>query len=364
MIEEMRSIALRALRRMYLPAQKVFAFHIRRTPQGDVLEGISRRYTAIALIGLADEPPQTTREALVGADPLEVCGKLIEDAKAATDLGEVALTLWAARKLGHPNTGAALDKLQAMQPDQAACPTVELAWSLTALALGGGEPTDCDLSGHIAARLLASFQRGSLLFPHYSAGTCPSRWRAHIGCYADLVYPIQALSAWSLAANDHRALDIANQCAGKMCELQGTAGQWYWHYDVRTGQVLEKYPVYAIHQDAMGPMCLFALAEAGGTFHRDAIAKSVGWLVNPPELKSSLIDPVANMIWRKVARHEPNKLVRSLQAGLSRIHPRLRLFGVDLAFPPGKVDWESRPYHMGWLLHAFSRDRLSRFLAE
>jgi hypothetical protein len=138
-----------------------------------------------------------------------------------------------------------------------------------------------------------------------------------------------------------------------MCQLQGPKGQWWWHYDGRTGQVVERYPVYSVHQDAMAPMALFTLAEACGGDHSGSIEKGLRWLTDPPERAGSLINTERNVIWRKVARREPRRLVRSLQAATSRMHPSLRMPGVDVVFPPVSIDYETRPYHMAWILHAW-----------
>jgi hypothetical protein len=66
-----------------------------------------------------------------------------------------------------------------------------------------------------------------------------------------------------------------------------------------------------------------------------------------------LIDTAADLVWRKVARREPNKTARSVQAVASRVHPRLRVPGLDTLLPPRSIDFEDRPYHMAWILHAF-----------
>ncbi|MBI4581889.1 MAG: hypothetical protein HY718_19485 [Planctomycetes bacterium] len=358
-VADMRSIALSALPRMYRPDQRLFAFRLRRRRGMDVLEGISRRYTAIVLIGLAGESETLGREILHGNSREEICGGLLDAASRAEDPGEVALTLWAARVLGHPRASVALERLRSMRPDDGPIPTVELAWSLAALAMPGSAADDEALTRRIADRLMASFREVSGLFPHYPEGACPSRFRAHVCCYADLAYPIQALSAFYLATGDERAIDMARRCATRMCELQGSDGQWWWHYDVRTGQVLERFPVYAVHQDGMGPMALLALERAGGDDHTDSIKRGVRWLYEPPELDGSLIDREAQVIWRKVARREPRKLARRLQAAVSSVHSSLRAPGVELLFPPRSVDYETRPYHMGWILHAFAGDRSS-----
>jgi hypothetical protein len=117
--------------------------------------------------------------------------------------------------------------------------------------------------------------------------------------------------------------------------------------------VIERYPVYAVHQDAMAPMALSLLQAAGGGDFSEPVARGLRWLAAAPELgQASLIDDGAGLIWRKVARREPLKLARVLQAALSRARPGLRAPGLDWALPPTRVDHEDRPYHLGWLLHA------------
>jgi len=355
-IRRLRAMAVRLLGRMYLPEQRAFAFRLRRNECGDVLEGVSRRYTAIALIGLVGETDDTVAAVLGDHAPREVCSRLIDSVEEFADIGEVALTLWAARLLEHSDVQKIIDRLTAMSPDSALWPTVELSWCLTALTVESSAPTDTGLADAIASRLMSSFNRRSCLFPHWADGAAPSFLRAHVTCFADFVYPTQALAVRHQAANDSRAGEIACLCADRMSELQGPQGQWWWHYDSRTGRVLEGYPVYAIHQDSMAPMAFDAVRDACGQDHTDAVERGLNWLMNPPEISDSLVDAEADVIWRKVARHEPGKLVRGLQAAASRLVPPLRVPGTNLIFPPKWVDYESRPYHMGWILKAWPAD--------
>ena len=114
-----------------------------------------------------------------------------------------------------------------------------------------------------------------------------------------------------------------------------------------------RYPVRAVHQDAMAPMALFALAKASSRDYSASIEKGLQWLVDPSEVPESLIDSERNIIWRKVARREPWRVVRGLQAASSYLHPDLRVPGMDILFPPVSIDYETRPYHMGWILHTW-----------
>src|SRR5918992_1100760 len=158
------------------------------------------------------------------------------------------------------------------------------------------------------------------------------------------VYTVTA--AWVVSA-----LAAAKAVAERICALQGPAGQWWWHYDARTGQVVEGYPVYSVHQHAMAPMALLDLAEAGGTRHTAAIRTGLHWITAPAETGESLIDEELALVWRKVARNDPRKLVRGLRALSTRA--RLRLVPLDHVFPPTVVDRECRPYELGWLLYAW-----------
>ena len=338
---------------MYRPEEKLFAFRLRKKEKEEILEGVSRRYTAIALIGLFKEEKYISAEVLGNHSPEDICGKLIADCEGSQETGEVALTTWAARMLRHPNANKAVEALKAMDPAGGTYLTVELSWALTALVIDGSEVTDMVLAKKIADSLKASFNQESGIFPHGPAQKGLSALRSHISCFADFVYPIQALSYYHIATGDARAAEIASQCAERMCQLQGAEGQWWWHYDVRTGKVIERYPVYSVHQDSMAPMALFALKKACGRDYSESIEKGLRWLANPLEIPGSLVDKERDVMWRKVARREPSRLVRCLQATASRLHSDIRVPGVDMLFPPSSIDYETRPYHMGWILHAW-----------
>jgi hypothetical protein len=231
-----------------------------------------------------------------------------------------------------------------LRPLHGARPTVELAWTLAALSADAQLPAT-HLRAAVATRLLDAAAGGGL-FPHV-AGTRGRGPRAHVGCFADLVYPIHALSRYGRLTGDRRALAAAVRCADRTVAAQGRDGQWWWHYDVRSGAVIEGYPVYAVHQDAMAPLAFFALEEATGLDFAEPLARG-----------GSLIDPAAGLIWRKVARREPGKLSRTLRGAATRLRAGARLPGLDAFFPPGAVDREDRPYHLGWLLHAFPAGEL------
>lgn len=362
-IPRLRSLALRGLPAMYRPRDHRFVFRLRRDGDTTIQRGVSRRYTAIALIGLAHEKPDTVADVLREDSPETVITSLLDELPAVRNLGDIALTLWAARALGHPGAHTAVRRLADIFSEAADPYTVEVAWGLAALCQEHDGQNGHQLRDELARALLSTFEPESGFFRHRLART--GGLRDHVACFADLVYPIQALSHYHRISGDEASLSTAIRCAERICESLGPDGQWWWHYDVRTGRVIEGYPVYAVHQDAMAPMALFALADAGGPLHREPIERGLHWLAAAPELDGgTLIDEPAAVIWRKVARHEPRKCVRGAQAVVSRIHPSLRVPGTDSVFPPGAIDDECRPYHLGWLLHAWPQVRAGHWAAK
>ncbi len=356
-LKQLRAMSFRGLARMYSPADRLFVFRVRRTNAGVIQEGLSPRYTAITLIGLADASEAEVATVLGVHTRGEVLSTLIGVLGERENLGDIALTTLAAGLMESREVPALVDRLAALGPADREHPVVEIAWALSALSdvpHTGAE----SLRDRIAGRLMSVFSPQSELFPHIAGGI--GNARSHVTCFADLIYPIQALAKYAAATGNARALEMSSRCARRLCSLQGESGQWWWHYDYRTGRVLERYPVYAIHQDAMGPMGLFALMDAGGPDFTAEIRRGLQWLAAAPELKGgSLIDQGADLIWRKVARREPRKAVRYFQAAASRVHSGLRVPAVDALFPAGPIDFEDRPYHLGWLLYAWPTSRVS-----
>ena len=119
-----------------------------------------------------------------------------------------------------------------------------------------------DLVLDATTRLLRE-QSPAGLWAHVLPARSQPRWRAHVGSFADQVYPLQALARAARLTGSPDALDAANRTAARICSLQGAAGQWWWHYDSRNGQVVEPYPVYSVHQHAMAPMVLLDLLLPG-----------------------------------------------------------------------------------------------------
>ncbi|WP_245410881.1 WecB/TagA/CpsF family glycosyltransferase [Microvirga flavescens] len=348
------SLALRGLPQMY--ADGSFVHTVRAVhPDMDMSvrpEGENLRYAAIVALGAAFVDHDDQRRILGGRNAAEFARSIVGLAALSEDTGAIALTAWAAAEVAGFHAADLFARLRAVLAANEPVSTVECAWTVIA-ALAARHLADTDDLCLAAANRLRLAQSPSGLFPHMLPAEASGRFRAHVGCFADQVYPIQALARFSVAYGDKAALAAADSCAARICACQGPAGQWWWHYDTRDGTVVEGYPVYSVHQHAMAPMALLDLAEAGGHDHRQAIGSGLMWLYEHPEVSGDLICEESGVIWRKVGRREPAKAVRKISAVTTALSPGLHLSGLEAIFPPTRIDYECRPYELGWLLYAW-----------
>jgi len=379
LIDHLSCLSVRGLAAMYEPRSRSFP-HTLRGRGGDrppVARGMSVRYTSIAALGLSRTDPSTVRDVLAGQDVPVLVPSVLGLALAGRDPGALALSVWVALEVAaargedvvapeRERLLRALDRLVERGRAQTGVPTVEHAWSLVALVaaltspLVAGTAADAadlaEAADRAALRLLAA-QGPTGLFPHHLPPEGLGRFRSHVACFADQAWSIQALARYAVATGDTAALGGAGLCAAQLAALQGRQGQWWWHYDWANGAVVERYPVYSLHQHALAPMALSELWEAGGPDHGPAVARGLGWLVEHPESRADLIADELAVIWRKVGRRDPAKLVRMARSAASARAPGRRLPWLDVLFPPGRIDRECRPFELGLLLYAWQPAR-------
>ena len=110
-----------------------------------------------------------------------------------------------------------------------------------------------------------------------------------------------------------------------------------------TGRVVERYPVYSVHQHAMAPMALFAAQDACDADFREQIYKGLGWIGGANELQQDLKNESASVIWRCI--YPPKS--RSYLGRISVLMGKERTAELSILH-------ECRPYELGWLVYAFA----------
>lgn len=351
-------LALKGLGNAYDAEHELFHLKIRKTESGVVKLGHSIRYTIICLLGLAGTQAAGRQSPI---DVKKALGSLLRKAGSINDTGDLGLLFWLCSTAFPDEAAKVYSELDIrvrftayLASDE--CKTTELAWCLTALsyaslALEAKSPQLLELAGAFYRKLIAGYG-GKGIFGHGNSQGISGLFRAKIGCFADQVYPIFALSKYFAASANAEALRIAVECADAICTLQGNLGQWWWHYNSATGKVVGRYPVFSVHQDGMAPMALFELARTTGTDYGAPVYKGLAWIDGHNELNRSLIDTKRSLIWRNIHRPATGKYMELVPSAL---------FGASWRKVPGdlKILYQCWPYHLGWLLYAFAHKAFS-----
>ncbi len=361
-------LALNGLPKMFLPAESAFCETVKADSQQKlILSGLSLRYTAMSLIGL------TLQESLGRTTDLpldQISDRLVTWCEEEISLGDVGLVLWALALRNHPRINRVarilIDKSAMLQEENFSFSSMALGWLLTGLSVTVrkqlGPPELSHLAEQTYHQLMKNRSQESGLFslatPLWRKNIFIGRMNSKLGSFASQVYPVIGLSYYSMVHNWPEALDVIQRNVDQLCRLQGPQGQWWWIYRVKDAELAIKYPVYSVHQDAMGPMALLAArcAGAAGGNLLPAVQKSLNWMQDHDELASeAMIDQEKSIVWRAVQRDDP-KRTAGFGLGLAerlRMHRAAWLGCSDTrGFKSGYVCPECRPYHLGWILFA------------
>lgn len=345
-------MCLEALPRMVVADQGLFCYRERRVGSDLQAEGVSVRYTAITLIGLST----AQKNGLDLPATLEVkrfATRLSQERQV--DLGDLGLIVWAL-SLSEPDLTSKmavhlLTRLENSPVAPKALDTMQLAWVL--IGLSKAYQADATLPklkrwASRAAKVLSSaFNPATGLFYRFPEGhRSPMRW---IASFALEIYPVYALATYAEVFGRKEVLTVARACADRLCALQLPDGGWPWMYDVRTGQVVDPYPVYSVHQDGMAPMALIKLGHVSGRDYSAAIGRGLAWLFGRNALGMDMVDEERQTIWRalEVARLFGLQPRLALNAASALVLGRGRI-----KVAPLRLVAECRPYHLGWLLLA------------
>jgi hypothetical protein len=294
-----------------------------------------------------------------GTSPIDirrVFDVLLADTKWIDNIGDLGMLLWTCAQVA-PERLEELNRIHDIknaltrfrEADQRH--TMYLSWFLTGLSYQAlVRPDKMEETRELAVETSRRIQRNQGkkgIFSHLASGKGFSGMtRGNIGSFADQVYPIYGLTKFSQAYGDEKAAKIALDCALTICEAQGSLGQWWWHYNSSNGQVAETYPVFSVHQHAMGPMALLALGQAIQSDFSPWIYKGLQW-IDDNELGIDMRDGSENVVWRCIGRTQTTRVWHAGVNLLTGREDRESRTGLRPLF-------ECRPYELGWLLYAFA----------
>lgn len=337
-VDELIPFALESLRRMQLPSE---LFCLERVRGREEPLGVSLRYSLMTLIGLST----AERAGHSHEFDLEAIRTALHDRSDDLELrpGDYGLHLWAdaVTEGGRPDElvrrlETSLDLSGGLEAREG----MELAWIVVGLVLQG-RPAESALE-----LLLTRNRSESGLFFHRGE----SGLRRRLPNFATQIYSVLALAVAARAGADDRALPAARACADRLLALQLSDGGWPWLYDARTGQVVEPYEVYSVHQHAMAPMGLLALAEVSGDdVYRAAAVRGLEWIHGRNELAQDMVDEAEGMIYRSIRRRRPwDRVALYANTGAA-------VTGLPRPLRAGLVELNAtcRPYELGWLLEAW-----------
>jgi len=351
---ELTIVAAKGLAQMFDVEKQSFCFRFKPVGGRWVREGLSSRYTMMSLLGLHRFEAAGLQSPICIRDAADIC---LRNAPHMTNLGDLGLALWLCAlaspdRLEEVYSNLNLKVALAHSREAREGRTMELAWFLSGLAHAGSVrgaslPGVSDLATATYG-LLKKNQGVRGIFGHSSKyGTFAGVLRGHIGSFADQVYPIYGLARFARVFGLRAALTSALECADSICRIQGNLGQWWWHYNSRTGELFEQYPVYSVHQHGMAPMALFEVAEAAGVDFSEPIYEGLPWIAGENELGLDLRADSRRVVWRSI--YDSGKYQKHVGNAKA-------LFGLspNQATRDLTVKFECRPYELGWLLYAFA----------
>jgi hypothetical protein len=340
--------SLQSLPTMYQNDAGLFCEH---RDQGGRQYRISSRYTLICLIGLH-------RARAAGHDipfDADAIFKRVfhHDADTPADAG---LRLWTtalyAPELGAAPMAALESQLSAESRASRSGMHLGLALSgLVAYAKATGDPAPLKRAAQLRNQIAEEYGKSPTgLFYH----SPPATLRRNKPNFATQVYLMQGLAHESIASGEPLGVNLAEQCATALAAHQRSDGGWPWIYDT-SGSTVEDFEIYSVHQDAMAPMAFLAVADAGRPGMWPLVDRGLEWMDGKNQMGLNMVDREGLLIYRSIRRPRPlDKIMLGLNTASAGISNKAPLHAT------GRVELNPtcRPYHLGWILEAWS-DRLT-----
>jgi hypothetical protein len=361
-LDELATAARRLLPSMLDDQKGLFAHKAVRTSSGVKPLGSNAVYSAMSVVGILSDGGDWPADALPVDRILERLHELALHSSPPGNL--VPTTIWALAESGDERA-CSLVRGRGQGFSGAGRSSMELGLLLAALAATMAafpdSRDDCVETAALAtAELLDRFSDSAQLFRGRAKRFRPSRqfdWL--LTSFASQVYPIHGLARFALASETDLPGE-AVRAADHLVEHQGPLGQWWWIYSTASGAVLDGYPVYSVHQDAMAFMALAPLQILGIRSYDEELAHGLRWMFGENELSAAMVDVDHPFFSRCIERRGANADGSLGMSGSQRLRVVLSSWGLPARPDPAprpehlEVLAETRPYHLGWVLYARS----------
>jgi hypothetical protein len=354
-VKDLVQLAIHGLNDFYNETNLEFAERKILNGNDITIKGVNVRYTLINLIGLHKAISNDFNISLkTRIDLKSILRNQITNLSFYESVGDIGLLLWATSLISPDDLNIIIPKINFSNilnkfNDARSENTKELSWLLIGILMASTfnkifKSSISNLPNKLY-KVIRNNYGGNGVFKHSANESLNGKLRSNSGNFADQVYSIYAFVLFSKLMKNEEALLIAEATAQKICELQGNSGEWMWHYSVKTGDVISKYPIYSIHQDALAPIALYSIQAATGKSYEKYIFKGIDWLFKN-SLNTDLICNKHNAVWDGIGPDKTYRKVKSILSHLGIIK--------NIEYKNLKVLNECSSFHLGWLLYAFA----------
>lgn len=354
-------LSLDALPKMFDERSGIFCQ--KTVAAGDRLinRGSNPFYSAMSTVGILRQSARSPESVFPLGRALDA---LHEIAVGGTAPQVLANVVWALA-LAEDQRGAALTKELAERDDLLNCESAALGHVIHGLAVAAEVYPEqsgraIEACRRWAPELLERFSPEADLFGPFRRPTGVRSALIHrLTSFAAQVYPLHGLASFYRVTGEAPA-PMLRRAAERIVAAQGPLGQWWWLYSTQNRAVLEGYPVYSVHQDGMAFMALLPVEALGEGSYREALGLGLDWLFGANELATAELvrrEPAA--VFRNIQRvgSDADAMFGISRANLAKVIARSLRPGRDhTKAEPAELEvlFESRPYHLGWLLHAYA----------
>jgi hypothetical protein len=200
---------------------------------------------------------------------------------------------------------------------------------------------------HTLYERLTRYAEPATGLPHHR----PLRRRAGLVSFGAISYFLRAVHEYTSITGDARAGDLFARGLRSTLRTQAPDGAWPWLLHAPTGAVLERYPLYTVHQMSMALLFLMPALGAGVVNDAAPLERSLAWAGGANELGAPMVARRPEFMARAIERRDPwqraQRYARAVAARAGRGGGPARAGTL-------RINRVSHSYEWGWLLFAGS----------